>query len=151
MGTLVKTNNRIFPAMPSLLDDFFSGDLHNLLNLNTTYRETLPSINIKETDDCFEVEVAAPGMNKNDFKVELENDNLIISAYSENQNTEKNNEENYTLREFNYQHFTRSFSLPERMVVGEKITAKYRDGILYITIPKTEEAKTKPARQISIS
>lgn len=151
MGTLVKSNNRLFPAIPSLFDDFFKGDLSGLSNLNQTYGETLPSINIKETDDRFEVEVAAPGMNKNDFKVELDNDNLTISAHKESRNEEKDDDDFYSRREFSYQSFSRSFSLPERMVQGEKITAKYRDGILNISIPKTEEAKIKPARQINIS
>jgi HSP20 family protein len=151
MGTLVKSNNKLFPTIPSLFDDFFARDLFNLNNLNQSYGDSLPSTNIKEMEDHFEVEVAAPGMSKNDFHVELDNDTLIISAHRENQREEKDKDGNYTRREFSYQNFSRSFSLPERMVQGEKISAKYRDGILQIMIPKTEEAKTKPARQIRIS
>ncbi len=90
-------------------------------------------------------------MTKDDFEVELDNDKLLISAHRENQHEEKDQDGNYTRREFSYQSFKRSFSLPERVVKDDKISAKYSDGILHITVPKTEEAKVKPARQIQIS
>jgi HSP20 family protein len=111
----------------------------------------LPSVNIAETNDSFNIEVAAPGMKRDDFKVELDNNVLTISSEVENKKEEKDKEGNYTRKEFSYQSFQRSFALPENKVEGEKIAARYADGILHITVPKKEEAKVKPARKISIS
>lgn len=153
MGTLVKTNGdgSLFPAIPSLFDDFFTRDLFNWNAGNFSNGNTLPAVNIRETGNSFEIEVAAPGMKKSDFKVELDNDQLVISAQQEKKNDEKDREGNYTRREFSYQTFRRSFSLPERLVENEKISAKYHDGILHITVPKTEEAKVRPPKQIQIA
>ena len=154
MGTLMKNDRSLFPAVPSLFDDMLAGDWFNWpsnLNLSAN-RWSVPAVNVKETNDAFELEIAAPGMNKGDFKVELDNDMLVISAEKENKNEEKDEKGNFTRREFNYQSFTRTFSLPERLVKGDSISAKYNDGILHISVPKTEEAKTKakPTKQIQI-
>ena len=151
MTTLVRRTSNPVANFPSLFDDFFTRDLFNFGNQDRSYNDTLPSVNIRETDDKFVVEVAAPGMNRNDFKVELDNDTLVISAFREEKNEEKDEDGNFNRREFHYQNFRRSFTLPERMVKGDKITAKYRDGILEIMVPKTDEAKTKPVRHIQIS
>ncbi len=147
MGTLVKTNGNLFPTVPTFFDDLFTRDLFNRSNQNNG--DALPAVNIRETATSYELEVAAPGMSKEDFKVELDKDTLIISAQkaSESEDTEGT----YTRREFNYQSMKRSFSLPQRMVEGDKIVAKYNDGILHITVPKTDEAKVKPSRLIQIS
>ena len=110
---------------------------------------TLPAVNIRETKDDFMIEVAAPGLTKKDFKVNLENDQLTIS--SERTLEKKDSEENYTRKEFSYQSFQRSFSVNEQMVDGDKISAKYCDGILCVTLPKKEEVKPKPAREIKIA
>jgi HSP20 family protein len=104
-----------------------------------------------ETNDDFKIEVAAPGMKRNDFKVELDNNVLTISSQLENNREEKDENGNYTRREFSYQSFQRSFSLPEKKVQGDKITARYVDGILHVTVPKTEEAKVKPVKQIAVA
>ena len=143
--TLIRYQN----ALPSLLNEFFGNELdtftrRNFSNTNTT----LPSVNIKETADVFEVEVAAPGFDKKDFNIELDNDILTISSEKQVENEIKDDEK-FTKKEFSYQSFTRSFTLPE-LVEGDKITAIYKDGILKIVIPKKEEAKPKPARQIAI-
>ena len=143
--TLVKYQNQV----PNLLERFFNNDLeswtrNNFSNTNTT----LPSVNIKETDEAFEVEVAAPGFEKSDFNIELNNDILTISSEKELSNEEKEGER-ITKQEFSYQSFTRSFTLPE-MVEDEKITASYENGILAINIPKKEEAKPKPVKQIKV-
>jgi HSP20 family protein len=110
---------------------------------------TLPAVNIKENADAFMVEMAAPGMAKEDFKIELNNDLLTISSEKKNEKETKEGE-TYTRREYSYQSFSRSFTLPNT-VDGEKISAKYENGVLSIEIPKKEEAKPKPAKQISIS
>ena len=152
MRNLVKSNGTLFPAMPSLFDDFLSKDLFDWSNNNwRSTGATLPSVNISETNDNFNIEVAAPGMKRDHFKVELDNNVLTISSEVEDKNEEKDKEGNYTRREFSYQSFQRSFALPENKVEGEKISARYADGILYITVPKKEEAKVKPVKKISIS
>lgn len=101
----------------------------------------MPAVNVRETKDAYELEVAAPGMQKQDFKVELDNNMLVISAEKENKHEEQNEKENYTHRELSDQSFVRTFSLPERLVESEKISAKYHGGILHITVPKTERRK----------
>jgi len=112
-------------------------------------RATLPSVNIKESDDDFEVEVAAPGFAKDDFKIELNRELLTISSKKEINNEIKEGQQ-FTQREFSYQSFSRSFKLPN-IVDSEKIGARYENGILRITIPKKEESKPRPARQIAIT
>jgi HSP20 family protein len=141
---------RFTSQQPSLFDRFFNNDLFdwsasNYSNTNTT----LPSVNIKESSDDFEVEVAAPGFTKNDFRIELNHDLLTISSDKEIENETKDGQI-FSLREFSYQSFSRSFTLPNT-ADSEKIGAKYENGILRIVIPKKEEARPKPARQISIS
>jgi len=143
--TLVRYQNQL----PSLFDRFFNNELEgwNRNNFSDT-NTTLPSVNIKENVDAFKVEVAAPGFEKSDFNIELNNDVLTIS--SEKQiNNEVKEDERVTKKEFSYQSFSRSFTLPE-LVEDDKITAQYEKGILSITIPKKEEAKPKPIKQIEI-
>lgn len=151
MKTLVKTNGNLFPAIPSLLNDFFTDDWFDssLANWKSS-GATLPAVNVRETNDEFKIEVAAPGMKRDDFKVELDNHVLTISSQRE-ENREEKEKEGFTRREFSYQSFQRSFTLPQNKVEGEKIAARYQDGILEITVPKKEEARVKPAKQITIS
>lgn len=152
MKSLVKSNGNLFPSIPSLFDDFFTKDwLDSTLATWRTSGATLPAVNVRETNEDFSIEVAAPGMKRNDFKVELDNNVLTISSQREDSHEEKDNDGNYTRREFSYQAFQRSFTLPERKVMGDKISARYVDGILYVSIPKSEEAKAKPAKQIAVS
>jgi HSP20 family protein len=135
--------------MPSLIDRFFNDDLFDwsLQNFSNT-NSNLPAVNIKEKDDAFEIEMAAPGFNKEDFKIELNNNLLSISSEKKTENETKENER-FTRREFSYQSFMRSFTLPNS-IEGEKINAKYENGILNIHIPKKDEAKVKPVKQIEI-
>ncbi len=147
--TLMKRSESNWP-FPSMMDNLFSRDLmdwstSNFSNTNTT----IPAVNIKETDDDFQIEVAAPGMDKKDFKINLENNQLMIS--SERQSNVKEKDENYTRKEFSYQSFQRTFNLSDQMIDGDKISAKYCDGVLCITLPKREEVKPKPARMIKIA
>jgi HSP20 family protein len=151
MKTLVRTNGNLRPALPSLLNDFFTDDWFDssLANWRSS-GATLPAVNVRETNDSFVIEVAAPGMKRDDFKVELDNNVLTISSQRENNREEKDPEGNYTRREFSYQSFQRSFTLPDNKVEGDKIEARYSDGILHINVPKTETAKVKPAKQIKV-
>ncbi len=152
MKTLVKTNGNLFPAIPSLIEDFLMRDLVNASNGNwKSTGTTLPAVNVGETNEAFIIEVAAPGMKRGDFNVELDNNVITISSQNAERREEKNSDGAYSRREFSYQSFQRSFALPENKIEGEKITAKYVDGILYIAVPKKEEAKVKPPKQISIS
>jgi HSP20 family protein len=144
--TLMRFSNQY----PSLFDRFFDTDLFDWSNRNySTTNTTLPSVNIKESNDDFEVEVAAPGFTKNDFRVELNHYLLTISSDKETENETREGQQ-FSLREFSYQSFSRSFTLPNT-ADSEKIEAKYENGILRIIIPKKEEARPKPARQIAIA
>ena len=151
METLVKSNGNLFPSTPSMFDDFFTRDFFNLSNRNQA--NTLPAVNIQETKDKFILELAAPGMAKEDFKIELNNNNnnLMITAERENKVEDKDEEGNYTRQEFSYQHFSRSFRLPETKVQGDKISAKYDNGILNISIPKQVNSVADSSRRIEIS
>ena len=134
-------------SMPSLIDEFFGRDLMENFFENRTGINS-PAVNVKETSEDFRIEVAAPGLDKKDFKVDLDNNVLTVS--SEKEHKDEHEDEKYMRREFSYTSFSRSFSLPEA-VDAEKIKANHKDGILTITIPKREEAKRKPPKQISIS
>jgi len=146
--TLIKRSNSLFPSVPSFFDDFFTRDVFDWSNANSAYGSSLPAVNIKEDENVFEVEVAVPGLKKDDFKIELENDVLTISSEKEFQ--EEKGDDNYKRREFRYSSFKRTFSLPQNKVDGDKVKAKYVDGVLHITLPKREEAKPKPIRTIQI-
>ncbi|WP_199200254.1 Hsp20/alpha crystallin family protein [Adhaeribacter arboris] len=146
----MKNDQSLFPTIPSFFDDMLTRDWFNWPLSQRTNNWSVPAVNVKETNDAFELEVAAPGMDKQDFKVELDNNLLVVSAQKENKYEEQAGNGHFARREFNYQSFTRTFSLPERLVKGDEISAKYQDGILYISVPKTEEAKVKPAKQIEI-
>jgi HSP20 family protein len=144
--TLARLSNNY----PSLFDHFFNNDLFDWSNRNfSDTNTTLPSVNIKESSEEFEVEMAAPGFSKKDFKIELNHDLLTISSEKKVENETKEGQQ-FTRREYSYQSFSRSFTLPST-ANGEKISAKYDDGILKVHIPKKEEAKPKPAKQIAIS
>ncbi len=146
--TLVKRNSDSF--FPSLFDNFFSRDWMDWNNSNfSDTNTTLPAVNVRENDNEYIIEVAAPGMKKNDFNVSVDNNQLNIS--SERKEEKESKDEKFSRREFCYQSFHRSFQLPIDLVNGDKISAKYNDGILNIRLPKKEEAKPKPSRMISIT
>jgi HSP20 family protein len=140
---LVKSSG--IPVMPNIFDDFFKDwSLSNYSDTNTT----LPAVNIKENENEFTVEVAAPGMDKKDFKINLDNDILTISSEKTSKNEDINDK--YTRKEYSYQSFERSFNLPKDVIANEKITASYKNGELLISIPKKEEAKPIPPKLIEV-
>ena len=142
MLPLLRTRN----AWPNLVEEFFNGDLlPRFLDANT--RQSLPLVNISEGKDEYRIEVAAPGLNKEDFKVSLENNVLTVS--SEKEEKQESNENKIMRKEFSYYSFTRSFTLPQT-VNADEIMANHKDGILNITIPKKEDIKEKPSRDIKI-
>lgn len=148
--TLMKRNGSLFPEFPKFFDDFFTRDFFDagLTNFSTT-NTNLPAVNILETPDNFVVEMAAPGMTKQDFEIELKDDLLVISSQKQLEN-ELREGERYTRREFSYQSFQRSFRLPKNVVEDSNIEAKYENGILQLLIPKKETAKAHPPKKIMI-
>jgi HSP20 family protein len=149
--TLMRRTAGYSPSFPSLLDRFFEGDLMDWYNWNFAGNDsTMPAVNIRESDNEYMIEVAAPGMKKSDFKVNYDNGRLAISSEHKEEKKDKEGD-NYTRREFSYQSFQRTFNISENLVEGDKINAKYNDGILTITLPKREEVKPKPVKEIKIS
>ena len=150
-GGITTTNkNRLsnFPNLSTWFEDFPLGDFPSLFSTNFNTGISLPKVNIKEVSDAFVVEMAVPGLKKSDFKIDLDNYVLSISAELKEENEEE--EAGYARREFGYSSFKRTFTLPETVDDG-KIKATYKEGILSVNLPKKEEAKQKPARTIDIS
>ncbi|MFA6944993.1 MAG: Hsp20/alpha crystallin family protein [Pedobacter sp.] len=138
--------NKVFkPAYNDVFDSFFNAD--PFLSKSTLNRT--PAVNIAENENEFHIELAAPGLKKEDFKINLEQDILSISAEKKDEKTETDEAKTYNRREYSYSSFMRTFALPET-ADHAKISAEYRDGILYITVAKKEEAKIQ-SREIAIS
>ncbi|MFO8000685.1 MAG: Hsp20/alpha crystallin family protein, partial [Marinilabilia sp.] len=130
---LARRFNNQQPDLANIFEDFFGGDFFGT-PATSTRRTSVPAVNVHENENEYVIEVAAPGMKKDDFKVEVNNDVLTISAEKEEKDEEK--EEGYTRREFCYSTFNRSFAIPKNEVDDGKIDAKYEDGILKITLQK---------------
>jgi len=138
---LVRFNQ--YPSLTDLMENLE----RNFLGRVDENSGDIPAVNIKEENDKFILEMAAPGMNKDDFKINLDNYQLTIS--SEQKKEKKEKEDNYTRREFVYSSFSRSFTLPKTIDI-DKIKADYKNGILSLTLPKKEE-EAKLTKQIKIS
>ncbi len=152
--TLIKRNSGVHNSFPALFDDFFAKDLFDFMPSKSfsTMAKSVPAVNILETEKEYKIEVAAPGLKKEDIKVELENDLLTISSEVKKETEEKDKEGRYTRREFSFSAFKRSFTVDEDTVDIEKIEAKYEDGILNIQVPKKTAAPAeKKAKTISVS
>lgn len=133
--------------LSDVVENFFGTDLAGFFGRDIAI--STPAVNIRETKDAYMVEVAAPGLNKEDFKLNLDNNLLTISAEKEKKSEES--KEKFTRKEFSYTSFQRSFTLPET-AESEKIEARYENGILTIRIPKKEIAVSKTsAKEIKIS
>lgn len=149
METLVKRNGFV-PSVNTLFDDIFTRDIFDWTDKNfSTIGSNLPSVNLKETDNKLEVELAAPGMKKEDFKVEIDNNMLMISSEKQEEKKEERTKDNYLRKEFNYQSFYRSFYLPE-YIDESKVEARYKDGILHVEIAKKESTKKLANKTIAI-
>ncbi|MDE3742542.1 Hsp20/alpha crystallin family protein [Maribacter polysaccharolyticus] len=153
--SLVKFKRRPFGNLVSQdffdMDDFFDNRSWVRNMLPDTFwngRTTQPALNIKETDDKFEIELAAPGFSKKDFEITIDDGCLNISA--EKSKSEEEKEDDYTRREFSYKAFERALQLP-KSVKEEAIKAKYNDGILRFDLLKKEEAKKKPPKKVEIA
>jgi HSP20 family protein len=142
---LIKKNQNAF--IPSLMEELFRPDFFGGAQ---SFSNSIPAVNIKETEKDFVIEVAAPGFSKEHFNVELDNNLLSISSETKNKSEESNDKEKYTRKEFSYASFKRSFTLPET-VNAENIEANYENGLLLLTLPKKQEALPKPKRLIEIA
>lgn len=142
MKTLIRKPRSTWNEFPLTFDDLF-----NDWATGST-RSHIPAVNVSEDADRYLIEVNAPGFDKNDFQINVDNDRLTISVEHKMENEDKS--ERYSRKEFEYHSFERSFKLPKDHVNENKIEAKYESGILKVTLPKAEEVKPKPARQIKI-
>lgn len=156
MSLTVKKRSGNGNLFPRLVNDFFNTESFfgpsildfegNLLNREDLV--AMPEANIIEHDKNFKIELAAPGLEKKDFKVEVQDGVLSISAEKEHEKKEEN--KNFKRREFTYNSFARSFTLPENCM-SDKIEAKYESGILHLSLPKNEMTISKPAKEIKVS
>lgn len=131
MSTLTKKTDRLFP---DFFRDFFETDFLPTNQWEKSFAKLTPSANIKENETSFNLELAAPGLKKDDFKIEINNGVLTISAEKKEEKKEEN--EKFNRREFFYNSFTRSFTLPGN-IIENQIKAAYEDGLLKLTLPKT--------------
>ena len=134
--------------LPQFSDNNLKRFFHNVFNPSEDEKEwstvhawdTVPAVNVKESKAAYELEVAAPGLKKKDFNIEVEDNQLVI--WAEHQDEHKEDKKNFMRREFSYTQFRRSFALPDH-VDTDKIKAKHKGGVLHVEIPKTEKAKPK--------
>ena len=141
------------PSLNNWFDDlFFTNDFAPAFRPNQLFKghSALPAVNIKETPTDFHIEIAAPGMRKEDFQIEIKDQLLTISSEQKSEKEEKGEAGKFVRREFSYTSFKRSFTLPEDSVDAQKIAAKYQDGILQLDIPKKVVEKTETKRLIDI-
>lgn len=139
----------LFPSLsfPNFADNFFKDD--DFFDGHWLGKAmTVPAVNVMETKESFELELAAPGMKKEDFKIEIKDGALVISAETKSEKEETG--ERYTRKEFNFNSFSRSFWLPEN-VKSDEIKAKYADGVMKVTVPKAEVKKEAPVKKVAIA
>ena len=140
--------NRPVQANPltSILDDFFQKGFNELTNTHVSFNR--PSVNIIEQDESFEVQLAAPGLKKEDFEIKV--DDGVLSIQVEKTGEQVETKEGYTRREYKTRNFLRRFTLPEA-ADDTAINATFANGILTVSLPKKEEAKPQPARLIEVA
>lgn len=144
-------SNNIQPFFPTrslnqVFDNLFNRPLSDMIGSDLVV--TNPSVNIKDTDDAFIIELAAPGLDKNNFNVKIE-DNYLKISYEHSTNEEEKKDDNYTRREFRYTSFSRSFQLPE-IVDAENIKGNYQEGILSVKLPKNKQVLENKVKTIEI-
>jgi HSP20 family protein len=127
--------------MPDIFDDDFFPAV-------TGSNNSMPAVNIRENEKSYVIDLAIPGMDKKDLKIDINEDVLTISSETKSEN--EDSRDGYKRKEFSYSSFSRSFSIPEN-VEREKIEANYKDGILSVALPKQKEEKNKITREIKIS
>ena len=157
MNNIIKKENGHQPAtFGSVVDQIFQNNLNRFFDdefwgfngVGKSPNLTQVPVNIRETDKTYELELSAPGLQKQDFRLNLEGDTLTISAEHTEENSKTGKSEGWFRKEFKKGQFTRTFNLDDTVDVS-KISAKYEDGILYLSIPKREHAQ-KVTRSIEI-
>ncbi len=141
--TIIRWHNH--PMLSSMIDEMMDR------NFNTGFEKNcgcVPATNIREDEKQFEIQLAAPGMKKEDFNLRVENN--VLSVSFEKKEDDNKQGDNYLLREFGMDSFTRSFSIP-KTTDAEKISARYEHGILFISMPKLEPEKARLSRSIEIA
>ena len=143
-----KTHRGMLPSFRSTFDELFDFDgFFDEPRMRMPRMANLPAANIRELDEEYLVELAVPGLNKEDFHVEVDDHTLEIKVEKESESSEE--KEKYTRKEYDYTAFYRSFTLPEE-VKADSIKAEYNDGVLRIHLPKTEVARKRPLKEISV-
>ena len=138
-----KTSNQGF--FPSFFNDFFNDSW-----ITPQFHSTSPAINVSEDDKGYKLEIAAPGMTKEDFNISISDGDIVIAMEKKNENKEENKDKKYIRREFCYSKYEQRLALPDN-VEKQNITAQMTDGVLYIDIPKmTPEEKAKECQCIEI-
>ena len=146
-GGASSPSRSIISDLFSDVDRFFDKDFFLMpMHVGRQLQGSVPAVNIKDKEKEYLIEVAAPGMKKEDFNIDMEEGMLTISSQKEEEKTE--DKENYKRREYNYSSFSRSFNLPEN-VQPEDIKARYEDGVLKLTVPKKQE-QAKAKKKINI-
>ncbi len=140
--SLVKRDN----FFPTILDDFFK-PWNSWSESDFEKRFSAPAVNITENKDDYKIAIAAPGLDKHDFKIDVDGNLLTVSAEKEEKKDEK--EKNFTRREYNYSSFSRTFTLPDG-VNADKIDAAYENGELKLSLPKKEDAKKAATKSIAV-
>lgn len=133
--------------IPGLSDHFFGKDLLSSF-FNDGADHSIPAVNIKDKNNAFEIEVAAPGLSKEEFRIKLDKDILTISSEEKNENNEQSS--TFMRKEFSFHSFKRSFSIPE-LVDTDKISASHKNGVLSILLPKVEKELTQKNKTIKIN
>lgn len=140
--------NKFTERLPSVFEDFVKPWNEWFDGGNFSRAMNMPAVNITEKKDVYELSLAAPGLKKDDFEIDLDGDMLTISSAKEENNEEKN--EKFTRKEYNYSAFSRTFNLPSQ-VNKEQIKAWYEDGVLHISIPRTATTKSPSAKHIAVN
>jgi HSP20 family protein len=144
MSVIKWNSNDLFPKLDSFFDDFFKRDsFFKAVDLGTV----MPAANLKETSEAYHLDIAVPGLRKEDFKITLDNKILTISSEKKEEKEEKDGEK-ITKREFNYSSFQRIFQLPDN--IKDEVVAKYENGLLKVIIPKTQKAENSKSKQIEV-
>jgi HSP20 family protein len=143
--TLIKKSDWPFLTNGTWLSDFFDTD--RFFDSDWMKKQSMPAVNVKESDRGFEIEVAAPGLSKKDFNIKVEDRILTISSEKKEEKEEK--EKDYTRKEFSYSSFSRSFALPEN-VNEEDVKAQYTDGVLRLNLTKKALPKGKETKAIEV-
>jgi HSP20 family protein len=150
--TLVATKKRNGRLTPKFMEDFFNNDrfLSDFNNsfLDANFQNILPEANIVENKKEYQIELAAPGLDKKDFNIEMKNGMLTISAEKEEET--KSEDKNYLSKEFSYSSLYRSFVLPDNLIT-DKIDAKYENGVLKLKLPKSEVSIAEPIKHIKVN